>query len=145
MLNVLFFVKCFMVVVIFQLSTEHSRDWQGHMFCFKLRIIILWPEFYVGSTFVILHIYLRQRFKKKGLFEPFIRTHENHDIAIAMSSSLADPVLGLIILQGWLGAFKCLILTTNERVGWSLHWQEAFKCLIRSHCTAIITGQSCVV
>ena len=26
--------------------------------------------------------------------------YENHDIAIAMSSSLADPVLGLNILQG---------------------------------------------
>ena len=28
--------------------------------------------------------------------------HENHDIAIAMSSSRADPVLGLNILQGHL-------------------------------------------
>ena len=34
--------------------------------------------------------------------------HENHDIAIAMSSSGADPVLGLNILQGWLGVFKYL-------------------------------------
>ena len=32
--------------------------------------------------------------------EPFIVKDENHDIAIAMSSSLADPVLGLNILQG---------------------------------------------
>ena len=46
---------------------------------------------------------------------------ENHDIAIAMYSSCADPMLGLNILQGGMGAFKCLILTTNERVGWSLH------------------------
>ena len=28
------------------------------------------------------------------------KNNENHDIAIAMSSSLADPVLGLNILQG---------------------------------------------
>ena len=27
-------------------------------------------------------------------------TYENHDIAIAMSSSCADPALGLNILQG---------------------------------------------
>ena len=32
--------------------------------------------------------------------------YENHDITIAMSSSRADPVLGLNILQGWLGVFK---------------------------------------
>ena len=56
--------------------------------------------------------------------------NENHDIAIAMSSSRTYPVLGLNILQGWLGAFKRLILTTNERVGWSLHWLVPFKCLI---------------
>ena len=30
-------------------------------------------------------------------------------------------------LLPWLGAFKCLILTTNERVGLSLHWLEVFK------------------
>ena len=30
-------------------------------------------------------------------------TNENHDIAIAMSPSRADPVLP------WLGVFKCLI------------------------------------
>ena len=29
-----------------------------------------------------------------------VYTYENHDIAIAMSSSLAYPVLGLNILQG---------------------------------------------
>ena len=35
-----------------------------------------------------------------------IYTYENCDIAIAMSSSLADPVLGLNILLPWLGVFK---------------------------------------
>ena len=49
--------------------------------------------------------------------QPFIVEDENHDIAIAMSSSRADPVLGLNILQGWLGVFKYLIPTTNERAG----------------------------
>ena len=34
--------------------------------------------------------------------QPFIVKDENHDIAIAMSSSRADPVLP------WLGVFKCL-------------------------------------
>ena len=34
--------------------------------------------------------------------------NENHDIAIAMSSSRAVPVLGLNILQGWLEVFKYL-------------------------------------
>ena len=34
----------------------------------------------------------------------------------------------------WLGAFKCLILTTNERVGLSLHWLEVFKYLYQCHC-----------
>ena len=34
--------------------------------------------------------------------------HENHDIAIAMSSSRADPVLGKNIQLGWLGVFKYL-------------------------------------
>ena len=33
---------------------------------------------------------------------------ENHDIAIAMSSSRADPVLGKNIQLGWLGVFKYL-------------------------------------
>jgi len=76
--------------------------------------------------------------------------NENHDIAIAMSPSRADPVLpwlglfkylnichcpgwrllniyisvtalagGIYIFKSmplhWLGAFKCFILTTNER------------------------------
>ena len=48
-----------------------------------------------------------------------IYVHENHDIAIAMSSSRADPLLGLNTLLHCLGSFKCLILTTNERAGWS--------------------------
>ena len=44
---------------------------------------------------------------------------ENHDIAIAMSSSRADPMLGLNILQGWLEVFKWCLL----------------KCLYLSYCT----------
>ena len=35
-------------------------------------------------------------------------SNENHDIAIEMSSSRADPMLGLNILQGWLKGFKYL-------------------------------------
>ena len=37
-----------------------------------------------------------------GLFtnSTFILCYENYDIAIAMSSSCADPILGLNILQG---------------------------------------------
>ena len=31
----------------------------------------------------------------------YICSYKNHDIAIAMSSPHADPVLGLNILQGW--------------------------------------------
>ena len=50
--------------------------------------------------------------------------NENHDIAIAMSSSHADPVLGLNILHHWLGVFKYL---KSE----SLPWLEAFQCLIQ--------------
>ena len=34
--------------------------------------------------------------------------NENHDIAIAMSSSRADHVMGQNILLGWLGVFKYL-------------------------------------
>ena len=56
---------------------------------------------------------------------PGLNKNENYDIAIAMSSSRADPVLP------WLGVLKCLILTTNERVGLSLHWLEVFKYLIQ--------------
>ena len=41
---------------------------------------------------------------------------ENHDIAIAMTSSLADPVLGLYILQGGLEGFK--YLNQCHRPGW---------------------------
>ena len=37
-----------------------------------------------------------------------IYTDENHDIAIAMSPSRADPVLGLNILLHCLGLFKYL-------------------------------------
>ena len=59
---------------------------------------------------------MRLSLVNKELFD-----NENHDIAIAMSPSRADPVLGLNILQGWLVAFKRLILTTNERVGLSMH------------------------
>ena len=40
------------------------------------------------------------------------------------------------VILHWLGAFKCLILTTNERVGWLLHWLEAFKCLKQYYCFA---------
>ena len=40
---------------------------------------------------------------------PNLMFHENHDIAIAMSSSCADPVLGKNIQLGWLGVFKFLI------------------------------------
>ena len=51
--------------------------------------------------------------------------NENHNIAIAMSSSCADPMLGLNILQGWLEEFKylnqchCPSLHCNyHRIGW---------------------------
>ena len=37
--------------------------------------------------------------QKRDLASPFY-VDENHDIAIAMSSSRADPMLGLNILQG---------------------------------------------
>ena len=42
--------------------------------------------------------------------------NENHDIAVAMSSSLADSVLGLNILQGWLEGFK--YSNQNHCPGW---------------------------
>ena len=51
--------------------------------------------------------------------------YENHDIAIAMSSSRADPILGLNILRGGLEGFKSM----------PQPWLEVFKCLIQSHCT----------
>ena len=37
-----------------------------------------------------------------------VHCNENHENAFVMSSSHADPVLGLNILQGWLGLFKYL-------------------------------------
>ena len=38
--------------------------------------------------------------KSSGMRWSEINSNKNHDIAIAMASSLADPVLGLNILQG---------------------------------------------
>ena len=49
--------------------------------------------------------------------------NENHDIAITMSSSRADPILWLYILQGWLEEFKSM----------PQPWLEVFKCLIQSY------------
>ena len=42
------------------------------------------------------------------MLDRLISIYENHDITIAMSSSRADPVLGLNILQSWLGVLKYL-------------------------------------
>ena len=52
--------------------------------------------------------------------------YENHDMAIAMSSSRADPVPGLNIpfsCPGW-GVFKYKYIFRA-----TLHWLEVFKCL----------------
>ena len=46
-----------------------------------------------------------------------ILLHENHGIAIAMSSSHAVSMLGLNILQGWLEVFKCLIRSFTALAG----------------------------
>ena len=53
--------------------------------------------------------------------------HENHDIAIAMSSSRADPVLGSNILQAGLEGFKCFKSVSP--------WVGVFIRLFQSHCT----------
>ena len=73
--------------------------------------------------------------------------YENHDIAIAMSSSCADPVLGCGILQGWLKGFKYATALAGSIYMFnsvslpllgifkylksvSLHWLGAIKSLI---------------
>ena len=57
--------------------------------------------------------------------EPQINTDENYDIAIAMSSPLADPVLGHC--TGWVYLNIYLSVTAP--------WLVVFKNLIQSHCT----------
>ena len=51
-------------------------------------------------------------------------TNENYDIAIAMSSSLADPVLGQCPGWGYL----------NIYISMPLPWLGVFKYLIQCHC-----------
>ena len=88
-------------------------------------------------------------------YRNIIFTNENHDIAIAMSSSRADPVLGLNILQGWLDEFKknvkaqylfyenhdIAIAMSSSRADPVLGlnilqgWLGVFKYLIQCYCT----------
>ena len=67
-------------------------------------------------------------------------SNENHDMAITMSSSRADPVLctGIEYSTGLIGGISIFKSVP-------LPWQEVFKYLNQCNCTAIITGQSCVV
>ena len=58
--------------------------------------------------------------KNHNLNALFVISNENHDIAIAMSSSRADPVMGLYIYSSqlpWLGVFKYINQCRTAQAG----------------------------
>ena len=71
--------------------------------CFDgdINFLTLWKV--LSLLQILCHLHLNS-FNKEGVSVFKICTYEDHDIAIAMSSSRADPVLGLNILSycpGW--------------------------------------------
>ena len=65
------------------------------------------------------------------------RYSERGFIATRTTTSLSRCLLPVLTLYcDWIFyCTDCLILTTNKRVGWSLHWLGVFKCLYQRHCT----------